>query len=547
MTNQWHAVVRATELSERQRWPEAVACWREVVRDNPVNGAYWDWWGEAQFATEDYAGALASYRQALRLGVWDRRKPWDSVFPGEIAYRIARCHARLGDREAALAALAEAVALGLRNPDRAASDEHLACLRGHSRFGELAGPVVTPDMSRVEGWRADLAVLAQEVRRRSPARHEVSTEFAAAVAALHQAIPGLTDAGVVVEMWRLLRMLGDGHAKLNFGSAHPHWLRSLPVCGYLFAEGLFVTEAHPDYADLLGAEVLAYDGRPVPEVLAALDPVLTRDNEYGPMAAAPRWLRRSVFLHELGVADDPDKVTVTVRLAGGTVTDVTLRAREETPRWLNVRKAPADWPWLPETLPEPLPAYLRAAETPYWFADYPEAALLYCQFNGVSDRPDEPLSDFYPRLFRHLEERDLRRLVIDLRWNPGGNTFKALPLVHHVIRNDRINQAGNLFVIIGRGTFSAAQNTATLLNRHTHAIFVGEPTGSSPNFVGETAPFRLPYSGLEANVSDLYWQTSWPLDYRTAIAPDVYAPPTFEAFRVNQDPAMAAILAVIDD
>jgi hypothetical protein len=99
-----------------------------------------------------------------------------------------------------------------------------------------------------------------------------------------------------------------------------------------------------------------------------------------------------------------------------------------------------------------------------------------------------------------------------------------------------------LFVITGRGTFSAAQNTATFLDRHTNAVFVGEPTGSSPNFVGETAPFRLPHSGLQANVSDLYWQTSWPFDHRTAIAPDVYAPPTFAAFSANRDPAMDAIL-----
>ncbi|MEV4137150.1 hypothetical protein AB0J72_33880 [Dactylosporangium sp. NPDC049742] len=73
-------------------------------------------------------------------------------------------------------------------------------------------------------------------------------------------------------------------------------------------------------------------------------------------------------------------------------------------------------------------------------------------------------------------------------------------------------------------------------------MFVGEPSGSSPNFVGETVPFRLSYNGIQANVSDLYWQTSWPLDHRTAIAPDIYAPPTFAAYRANTDPAMDAIL-----
>jgi len=106
------------------------------------------------------------------------------------------------------------------------------------------------------------------------------------------------------------------------------------------------------------------------------------------------------------------------------------------------------------------------------------------------------------------------------------------------------DRRGRLYVIIGRSTFSAAQNLSTLIERHTEAIFVGEPTGSSPTFVGETIDFQLPYSGVWANVSDLLWQSGWPMDERTWIAPLLYTPPTFAAFRENRDPALEAILAV---
>lgn len=82
------------------------------------------------------------------------------------------------------------------------------------------------------------------------------------------------------------------------------------------------------------------------------------------------------------------------------------------------------------------------------------------------------------------------------------------------------------------------------LGRETSAIFVGEPTGSRPNFIGETIYFELPYSKVRANAADLFWQTSWPDDYRTWIAPDIYVPPAFEAFSRNEDPAMNAILAL---
>jgi len=44
------------------------------------------------------------------------------------------------------------------------------------------------------------------------------------------------------------------------------------------------------------------------------------------------------------------------------------------------------------------------------------------------------------------------------------------------------------------------------------------------------------------SISDLYWQSSWPTDRRTWIAPFLYAPPSFEAYKTKHDPAMEAIL-----
>ncbi len=81
----------------------------------------------------------------------------------------------------------------------------------------------------------------------------------------------------------------------------------------------------------------------------------------------------------------------------------------------------------------------------------------------------------------------------------------------------------------------------TQIERNTSAIFVGEPTGSRPNFVGESIPVILPYSKMRATISDLYWQNSVAMDYRNWIAPELYAPPTFALFRAKRDPAMEAI------
>ena len=126
--------------------------------------------------------------------------------------------------------------------------------------------------------------------------------------------------------------------------------------------------------------------------------------------------------------------------------------------------------------------------------------------------------------------------------NNGGSTNWSHPLLLGLIGDRKINRRGRLFVVIGRRTFSAAQNTTTYFERYTNAIFVGEPTGSSPNFVGEEVPVTLPYSKVWANVSHLFWQSAWPQDQRMWLAPQIYTPPTFADFRAGRDAALETIL-----
>jgi hypothetical protein len=343
-------------------------------------------------------------------------------------------------------------------------------------------------------------------------------------------------------MMRLTARMDDGHAGIAMPDGDHELTRLVQLEFFLFAEGLFVTAAGPGYSRLLGAQVETIGGRTVEEAVAALAPLIARDNDQQVTLMVPRLLRETAILHGLGLTADLGQVALTVRFPDGTSGEATAAAVPDRFRW---DRHPPGWTRLADTVTErPVPLHLRHRELPYWFDYLAGADLVYFQYNAVADHPAEPFAAFCDRLFAFIADRRPGRLVIDLRWNGGGNTFLSQALLHHLIRNREISRPGALYVIIGRLTFSAAQNTATAIGRETEPIFVGEPTGSRPNFNGEVIPFELPYSKLRANVGDLFWQTSWPEDHRTWIAPDIYAPPTFEAFRRNDDPAMDAILAL---
>jgi hypothetical protein len=69
------------------------------------------------------------------------------------------------------------------------------------------------------------------------------------------------------------------------------------------------------------------------------------------------------------------------------------------------------------------------------------------------------------------------------------------------------------------------------------------PSGGKPNAPGDETPFTLPYSGIVVNLSDRYWQGSWPDDFSDWRAPDLAVPVTFADFASGHDAAMELIRA----
>ncbi len=533
--DQAETLSQAEAATAARDWKTAASLWQRVVDANPVNGRFWNQLGNAHYEAKDYRKAITAYEKALELR---------EGFPSNVAYNIACCYALLGDKENAIKWLEKSFALGFRNLAHAQTDGDLESLRQDARFIKLVGLVDVSKMSRDEGWRYDLNLLDREVTRKGYAdgvARKISREqFHSAVQALSDRVSKLNDAQMVVEIMKLMRSVGDGHTGLLAPPQRPEFARALPIQFFLFKEGLFVIGSDPKHQDLLGAQVISLGGNSVEQLMGSLDQVINRDNDFWPNQIAPYLMRNLQLLHALGLVPEIRKAELRIRDATGRERTVTIDSDTNHPNIWN--DFPEDWVTYAQKLTAPLPLYLKNTRANYWFEYLPGTKTVYFQYNRVRNNQQESLASFTERLFKFIDENDVEKLVIDMRWNNGGNTFLSQPLLHALIANKKINQRGKLFVIIGRRTFSAAQNTATFLERHTRATFVGEPTGSSPNFIGEETPFTLPYSKILVNVSDLYWQSSWPMDYRTWIAPQIYAPPKFALYRVNRDPALEAIL-----
>lgn len=108
-----------------------------------------------------------------------------------------------------------------------------------------------------------------------------------------------------------------------------------------------------------------------------------------------------------------------------------------------------------------------------------------------------------------------------------------------------MNPKGKIFVIMGRGTFSAGQNLLTDITKYTNPILVGEPSGSKPNHIGDVGWFQLPYSGLMGMISTQFYQDLKTEDNRKWIAPHIPVSLSSTDYFTGNDKALNIIMEVI--
>jgi tetratricopeptide (TPR) repeat protein len=422
----------------------------------------------------------------------------------------------------------------------------------------LAIPASARHILTADQWRKDLKELAEKLSQehRAPFHTVSQSDFDKAVADLDRRIPDLADHQVIVEMARLVAMIGDGHTRLaiplspGVEAVKTHrptpapaemalLFRRLPVGLYLFRDGLFVQRAAPEFKHLLGAKVLRVGSSTAEQALEAVRGIVSRDNEMGFKNAAPFMLGFAEVLHAVGLAESPDKAGFVLLDGSGREMSVELPA-------LPAGVEPA-WVYLHEVEASPLPLWLKNPKQAFWFEYLKDSGTLYVQINEIGSTEKETLAQFVSRIQDFSSSQAVDRCVIDLRQNGGGNNYLNRSLTLGLIRAEKLNRRGRLFTIIGRETFSAAMNLVSQLELLTNTLFVGEPTGASPSHYGDARRFVLPQSGLTVRISSIYWR-DWSADEkRKWVAPDIPAEPTMSDYLSHRDPVLEAILSYDPD
>jgi len=389
----------------------------------------------------------------------------------------------------------------------------------------------TPARVSGEQWRQDLAYLTAQLEQRHPRLYAHLTP-----ATWHQAIERLqqqADAQSADQMrlgvQQLVALVRDGHTRLAHRANPPTY----PVSFRWFPDGIYATLTHEPGRAASGLKLVRLNRISVEEALCQLGSLVSADNEVGRRTGAVRLLSNAEVLAFCHLAR-PDSVVYELVDSLGQARRLTVAAQPDSV-W---QATSAERPVRPGA---PRPLYLQRGEEPFWFATLPAQRAVYVQYNTCQDMAG--FLRFSWRLTRLLEQQKPTRLLLDLRFNKGGNSRQFAPLRWYLVHS-ALNQRGHLFVLIGRNTFSSGLRAACELKQQTQALLVGEATGGCPTtHFTEVKQFRLPHSGLEIQYASRQTTYLPELGAAMSLLPDIAAPLTITAYRQGEDPALEAALA----
>jgi len=297
-----------------------------------------------------------------------------------------------------------------------------------------------------------------------------------------------------------------------------------------------VVEAPESLRNRVGQRLLALGGVPIDTLARRVAPLISRDNPQTVEWLTPLYLRFGAVLAALGGTQDSSRVRLTLLDARGRRNDIAISVDASLhPRAPRLGPPPTG----------PAPVWLRATERPFRIAPLPAPRALYFQFNQVADDDSESLHDFALRLRGILARDSIADLVVDVRHNNGGDGYKMGELVRTLVWFTADDPGHRLFVLAGRGTFSAAQVFVNQLDHDAAPIFAGEPTGSRPDFPGDDTSLKLPWSGIHGSVSSR-WHMVDGADTRLWIAPDIPVAMRGADWLANRDPVLDAVLEVMN-
>jgi C-terminal processing protease CtpA/Prc len=396
-----------------------------------------------------------------------------------------------------------------------------------------------------EQWVEDINYLKENLEKKHKSLYHKITkeEFQKQCEDLKKELNKLTDFQVKLRMKEIVASIGDAHTSLSIGEGEK--VAYYPIGVDWFGEELKIYAAEKEHKDIIGKTLVAIDGTPVNEIMNKINKLIPHENQQWLKVINVSYVNLEQVLKELKITKG-NEAKFTVKDDKGIESNATLTAKEfQQNNLITVQDSYTEKP-IAAQYDENDPNWQL-----YWYKYIPEDKIMYFQYNQCIDRDTAKTSgyenfeqlprfrDITDKLIKELNEKDVDKFVIDLRYNSGGNSMLMDDFVSQLYDVKKLREEGKIFVMTGRQTFSSGVMACRSLKNSTKAMFFGEPTGGNMNGYGDIQMLTLPNSKLEASYSTKYFELD--PSYKEGFVPDVVMEQSFDNYLKGIDDVYEAV------
>lgn len=343
---------------------------------------------------------------------------------------------------------------------------------------------------------------------------------------------GLTDEMIIYyKLSEIISEEGIAHLYLlnNMGNVSNE---VIPISMHWMGDKLYLRTIENSMKEYLGYEVVTINGYSIDEIVQRLSKTISAETESGKRCIMEYMYMDVVRLQYCDVMKEGDhSIDLNLRGTNNEIVTITVNAVKSNEPILSARLVD-----MMEHNKLPM-AYkmneLHSGEN-YCFTPDPENKTMYFLYKSCAEMESLPMETFFDEMFHIMmdDDENYDRLVIDVRWNQGGNRYLLQNYLYKY--RDYLNTK-NIDIITGIWTASAGVQVAEdCLQFFEHVTIYGSPTAGAVKNYTEVKQYNLSNVGLTlcypTVLDDIPYLIKKYGNVKESVMPDVIVHQTFEDF-----------------
>lgn len=346
-------------------------------------------------------------------------------------------------------------------------------------------------------WKVDLETYKASLEQKHiDVYHSITKDdFTNEWQKIYNNVESLSDFEIILKLMRLTRRINDGHTSVSLRNMSTHrfpfeieWIENRWYVVKTLNENKLILKTTLEYINGISIDTVT---QKISEIAQFVE------NEYSLKDRTGSYVTIAELLFNLNLIDSTTQATFSFRkdnelihLKLNTITNDI---------WENSNLSVV-------TLTVPEITRPDSVNRDLWFTSISNTKTVYINFESYPTF--EEMQVFGEQLVTYIQENQMKKVIIDMRKNGGGDLYVGTVLAYALNLADSIDWKNGVFVLTSNKTFSAATSNAALFKQLLNAQVIGQPTGSNPNGYQDMDSFILPNSKLVITYSKRLFRLS---------------------------------------